>query len=138
MIICNLWPVVQNMYKPCRSKKFHPGPHCNFLMHFSLHAVSRPFFTFRTPNKSQKIEQLFYYPVVQAPIAQRHHELRGELFCPAYLKALKKSHAKVVHFGSPGQIPMIETPFCSSCVALQNETGTKFFFPLSSFRVTYC
>ena len=33
---------------------------------------------------------------------------------------------KVVHFGSPGWIPMIQAPFNSSCVALQYKTGTKF------------
>ena len=34
---------------------------------------------------------------------------------------------KVARFGSLGQIPMIQAPFNSSCVALQYETGTKFF-----------
>ena len=34
---------------------------------------------------------------------------------------------KVVRFGSLGWIPMIQVPFNSSCVALQYETGTKFF-----------
>ena len=34
---------------------------------------------------------------------------------------------KVVRFGSPGWIPMIQALFNSSCVALQYKTGTKFF-----------
>ena len=34
---------------------------------------------------------------------------------------------KVGHLGSLGWIPMIQVPFNSSCVALQCETGTKFF-----------
>ena len=34
---------------------------------------------------------------------------------------------KIVRFGSLGPIPMIPPPFCSSCVALQYETGTKLF-----------
>ena len=34
---------------------------------------------------------------------------------------------KVGHLGSLGWIPMIQVPFNSSCVALQYETGTKFF-----------
>ena len=34
---------------------------------------------------------------------------------------------KVVCFGSPEWIPMIQVLFNSSCVALQYETGTKFF-----------
>ena len=32
-----------------------------------------------------------------------------------------------LHVGSLGWIPMIQVPFNSSCVALQYETGTKFF-----------
>ena len=34
---------------------------------------------------------------------------------------------KVVRFGSPGWIPMIQAPLNSCCVALQYKTGTKFF-----------
>ena len=34
---------------------------------------------------------------------------------------------KMEHLGSLGWIPMILEPFISSCVALQYETGTKFF-----------
>ena len=33
---------------------------------------------------------------------------------------------EVAYFGFPGWIPMIRLSFCSSCVALQCETGTKF------------
>ena len=35
--------------------------------------------------------------------------------------------AKVGHLGSLAPIPMIQPPFCSSCVALQYESGSKFF-----------
>ena len=34
---------------------------------------------------------------------------------------------KVGNFGSLRPVPMIQQPFCSSCVALQYEPGTKFF-----------
>jgi hypothetical protein len=36
--------------------------------------------------------------------------------------------AKVVRFGSPGWIPMIQAPFNSSCAALECGTGTKFVY----------
>ena len=50
------------------------------------------------------------------------------VFVHAIRKRSKKCLAqKVVRFGSPGWIPMIQAPFCSSCVALQYEPGTKFF-----------
>ena len=39
----------------------------------------------------------------------------------------KRLAQKVGHLGSLGWIPMIQAPFHSSCVALQYETGTKFF-----------
>ena len=45
----------------------------------------------------------------------------------AFVHATRKRSQKVVRFGSPGWIPMIQAPFNSSCVALQYETGTKFF-----------
>ena len=49
-------------------------------------------------------------------------------FMHAIRKRSKKCLAqKVVRFGSPGWIPMIQAPFNSSCVALQYETGTKIF-----------
>ena len=34
---------------------------------------------------------------------------------------------KVGHLGSLGWIPMIQVPFNSTCIALQYDTGTKFF-----------
>ena len=44
-----------------------------------------------------------------------------------YKRSQKCLAQKVVRFGSLGWIPMIQVPFNSSCVALQYETGTKFF-----------
>ena len=42
---------------------------------------------------------------------------------------LKKCLAqKVGNLGSLGLIPMIQLPFNSTCVALQYEPGTKFFY----------
>ena len=50
------------------------------------------------------------------------------LLCMLLASAHKKCLAqKVVRFGSPGWIPIIQAPFNSSCVALQYKTGTKFF-----------
>ena len=101
---------------------------CCFLSIF-LSVLSRPSFTFRTPNKDQKIEQLFYFLLVQVLQPGDIHELHGNRFCACCLQALTKvPRAKVVHFGSLGWIPMIQVPFNSSCVALQYETGTKFFY----------
>ena len=49
-------------------------------------------------------------------------------FVHAVCKRSQKCLAqKVVRFGSLGWISMIQVPFNSSCVALQYETGTKFF-----------
>ena len=44
-----------------------------------------------------------------------------------FVHAVRKRSQKVGHLGSFGLIPMIQPPFCSSCVALQYETGMKFF-----------
>ena len=46
------------------------------------------------------------------------------LFASAHKKCLAQ---KVGHLGSLGPIPIIQPPFCSSCVALHYETGMKFF-----------
>ena len=43
------------------------------------------------------------------------------------MRSKKYLTQKVAHFGSPRWIPMIQVPFSSSCVALQYETGMKFF-----------
>ena len=49
-------------------------------------------------------------------------------FVHAVCKRSQKCLAqKVVRFGSLGWIPMFQVPFHSSCVALQYETGMKFF-----------
>ena len=56
----------------------------------TLPALSRTSFTFRTPNINQKIEQLFYCPVVQAPLPGDLHKLSGKRFSLCYSQALKK------------------------------------------------
>ena len=51
------------------------------------------------------------------------------VFVHAICKRLKKCLAqKVDNLGSLGPIPMIQPPFNSACVALQYESGTKFFY----------
>ena len=50
------------------------------------------------------------------------------VFVHAICKRSKKCFAqKVARFCSPGSIPMFQLPLDSSLVALQYETGTKFF-----------
>ena len=50
------------------------------------------------------------------------------VFVHAIRKRSKKCLAqKVGHLDLLGPIPMIQPPFCSSCVALQYEPGMKFF-----------
>ena len=90
--------------------------------------IPRPSFTARTPNKDQKIEQLFYCLMVQVLSPGDIHKLRGERFVHAICKRSQKCLVQnVARFCSLGPIPMIQSPFNSSCVALQYESGTKFF-----------
>ena len=49
------------------------------------------------------------------------------LICACYPQALEKV-PRVDNVGSLEPIPMIQQPFNSSCVALQYEPGTKFFY----------
>ena len=44
-----------------------------------------------------------------------------------FVHAVRKHSQKVGHLGLLGLIPMIQPPFCSSCVALQYEPGMKYF-----------
>ena len=63
------------------------------------------------------------------------------VFVHAIRKRSKKCLTqKVAHFGSPGWIPMIQVPFSSSCVALQYEPRTKFFYQAipELHAVEYC
>ena len=71
----------------------------------------------------------FLLSACSSPITRRHswapwQPLLGMLLASAHKKCLAQ---KVAHFGSLGLIPMIQTPFNSSCTALQYETGMKFF-----------
>ena len=88
-------PVVQNMYKCWRSRKCiqgHIPMHVIFavFIYFFIPVLSRPSFTSRTPNKDQKIEQLFYCPVAKALLPGDIYELRGERFCQCYLQVFTK------------------------------------------------
>ena len=61
-------PVIQLL----QIQEVHPGPHssawnfCCFYLFF-IPVLYRPSFTSRTPNKDQKIEQLFYFLLIQVP-----------------------------------------------------------------------
>ena len=58
------------------------------------------------------------------------------VFVHAIRKRLQKCLVqKVGNFGSLGLIPVIEQPFCSSCVAVQCETGT---IPTKAMGVSGC
>ena len=63
---------VQNTCKAYRSRKCiqgHIPMHAIFavFIYFFIHVLSRSCFTSRTPDKDQKIEQLFYFLLVQVP-----------------------------------------------------------------------
>ena len=63
-------PAVQNMYKPYRSRKYireRIPVHEIFgiFSFFFISVLSRPSFT--SPDKDQKIEQLFYFLLIQVP-----------------------------------------------------------------------
>ena len=64
-----------------------------------------------------------------SPITRRHSRApRQALLCMLLVSAHKKRLTQEVgHLGSLGWIPVIQVPFNSACVALQYETGTKFF-----------
>jgi hypothetical protein len=47
--------------------------------------------------------------------------------CYSQVLAKSATRKKWGQIGSLGWIPMIQSPFYSSCAALQYETGTKFF-----------
>ena len=49
-----------------------------------------PSFTFRTPNKNQKKEQLIYISLIQVLQPRRIHELHSECYCACYLQVLEK------------------------------------------------
>ena len=80
----------------CRSRKcirYHIPVHAIFAVFLSIFlfllVLSRPSFTYRTPNKDQKTEQLFFQ-LVQVPSPGDIHELSGKRFCACYLQALTK------------------------------------------------
>ena len=83
------------MYKPCRSRKCiwgHIPMHEIFavFIFFFIPVLSRPSFTSMTPDKDQKKDKHFYFPLIQAPSPGDVHELHGKCFCACYLQALKK------------------------------------------------
>ena len=79
----------------CRSRKCirgHIPMHAIFtvFIYFFIPVLSRSYFTSRTPDKNQKIEQLFYFLLAQVPQSGEIHELRGERFCACCPQALEK------------------------------------------------
>ena len=80
----------------CRSRKgirWHIPVNAIFaiLYLFFIPVLSRPLFTFRTPNKDQKTEQLFYFLFIHVIQPRDIHELRGDCLCVCHLQALTKS-----------------------------------------------
>ena len=109
---------VTPMVQLLQIQEVHPGPHsnaCNFCLFF-LPVLSRPSFTSRTPDKDQKIRQLFYFFSFKVHIPETSMKSALNGFVHAISKRSKRCLVyKVVHFGSPGWIPMIQLSFCSSC-----------------------
>ena len=71
-IRCRLsFAAVQQAVQLLQIQEVHPVAHssacnfCRFFCLFFLPVLSRPSFTFRTPNKDQKTEELFYFLLVQ-------------------------------------------------------------------------
>ena len=60
-----------------------------FFIYFFIPVLSRSYFTSMTPDKDQKIEQLFYFLLVRAPQSGDIHELRSERFCACRPQALE-------------------------------------------------
>ena len=98
-------PAVLNMYKCCRSRKcirWHIPMHAIFAVFylFFLPVLSRPSLTSRTLNKDQKIEQLFYCPVVQA---HSHSQPLTTTRESMYKDHLKQQFTHLLyHHGEPG------------------------------------
>ena len=57
---------------------------------FLISVLSRSYFTSRTLDKDQKIEQLLFFLVVQVPQPGDIHEVRGERLYACYSQKLKK------------------------------------------------
>ena len=72
LILCSVpvvKPAVQNTYNAYRSRKCirgHIPVHAIFaiFIYLFIPVLSRSYFTSRTPDKDQKIEQLFYFLLV--------------------------------------------------------------------------
>ena len=85
------------------------------FIYFFIPVLSRSCSTSRTLDKDQKIEQLFYFLLVQVPKPGDIHEHCSEHFVHAIRKRLKKClEQKVARFGSPGWIPIFQPPLDSS------------------------
>ena len=112
-----------NCCRPRKCIRWHIPVHAIFAVFylFFLLVLSRPSFTSRTPNTTTFCSFKSHNPETFMSSA-------ASAFVHATRKRSQKCLAqKVVRFGSPGWIPMIQAPFNSSCVALQYKTGTKFF-----------
>ena len=112
-------PVVLNM----QIQEVHPVPHSNFLPFLSIFSylsyLGHPsLLGLQTKTRRQSSSSTFY----------SFKFYNSKTFMSSTASAHKKCLAqKVARFGSLGWIPIIQTPFNSSCAALQYETGMKFF-----------
>ena len=129
-------PVVQNMYKHCRSRKYiqwYIPVHAIFAIFYLLFlpVLSRPSFTYRDSKQRPEDREtlLHVHSAHSSPITRRHSWAPWRpLLCMILASDHKKCLTqKVARFGSLEWIPMIQEPFNSSCVALQYKTGMKFF-----------
>ena len=107
MVLCSCHTSSPKHVQALQIQEVHLGTHfntCNVYRFYQcfLPVLSRTSFTFRTSYKDQEIEQLFYCPVVQAPLPGDLHKLSGKWFSACYLQAFKKvPHAKSGTFWFP-------------------------------------
>ena len=122
-------PAFQNTYKHCRSRKCIRG-------HIPMYKIFAVFNYFsylsypghpsclglQTKTRRQGNSSTFFSFKSYNP--ETSMSSTGEHFCACCSQALTKSalHKKWAFW----LIPMIQPPFCSSCVALQYEPGSDF------------
>ena len=95
-----------------------------FFCRFFLHVLSRSYFTSKTPNKDQKIGQLFYF------LQSHNHELCSECFCACYSPELTESALckKRYILVRLDQFPWFNCHSVALLLLYHNyKTGTKFF-----------
>ena len=122
-------PAVQNTYKPFRSRKCiwgHVPMHEIFaaFIYFFIPVLSRSSFTSSTPDKKPEDRATLLLSSCSSPITRRHQWAPHWTFlCMLSASVWKSASRRKWHV----LVPLDGFPLDSSWVALQYETGTKFF-----------